>query len=242
MSISPFHAAGAHRFSVTTAGGVTRDNVQRFRAQDIRAILFTFVVELASIALVLMIHPSPGFQFRAPTTRGSMCVAGPASLIAVDGQNKLDEFCLNLSDQPVHSYIVRRIAGPRLYFPGVQKTAFNVRWVSWDPLAASGRAQRSTPESLNRLVACTADDPRVIAICGGTLLSNEEGSWWTVILHLAPLATSQRTQSDKVLSCISYVDFIPRNFYPLSQDRPLRPLRELSAYHPGAIDTLPYRS
>ncbi|KAF8312672.1 chitin synthase [Clavulina sp. PMI_390] len=37
------------------------------------------------------------------------------------------------------------------------------------------------PDSLNRLVACTADDSNIIAICGETKLDNEEGSWWTMI-------------------------------------------------------------
>lgn len=67
--------------------------------------------------------------------------------------------------------------------------------------------QSVMPDSLNRLVACTADDSRIIAICGETKLDNEQGSWWTMIqvcaarqtrivfsiqggirvLHLAPL-------------------------------------------------------
>ncbi|KAG8739227.1 hypothetical protein FRC10_005858 [Ceratobasidium sp. 414] len=38
-----------------------------------------------------------------------------------------------------------------------------------------------TPDSLNRLVACTADDSSIIGICGETKLDNEEGSWWTMI-------------------------------------------------------------
>ncbi|KAF8324620.1 chitin synthase [Cantharellus anzutake] len=38
-----------------------------------------------------------------------------------------------------------------------------------------------TPDSLNRLVACTADDTQIIAICGETKLDNPEGSWWTMI-------------------------------------------------------------
>lgn len=41
--------------------------------------------------------------------------------------------------------------------------------------------QSVTPDSLNRLVACTADDSQIIAICGETKLDNEEGSWWTMI-------------------------------------------------------------
>ncbi|KAG8786852.1 hypothetical protein FRC12_016164 [Ceratobasidium sp. 428] len=38
-----------------------------------------------------------------------------------------------------------------------------------------------TPDSLNRLVACAADDSAIIGICGETKLDNEEGSWWTMI-------------------------------------------------------------
>ncbi|EIW76465.1 glycosyltransferase family 2 protein [Coniophora puteana RWD-64-598 SS2] len=38
-----------------------------------------------------------------------------------------------------------------------------------------------TPESLNRLVAATADDSKIIGICGETKLFNPEGSWWTMI-------------------------------------------------------------
>ncbi|KAG8831172.1 hypothetical protein FRC17_003530 [Serendipita sp. 399] len=38
-----------------------------------------------------------------------------------------------------------------------------------------------TPDSLNRLVAVTSDDSRVIAVCGETKLDNEDGSWWTMI-------------------------------------------------------------
>ncbi|KDR84455.1 hypothetical protein GALMADRAFT_237329 [Galerina marginata CBS 339.88] len=38
-----------------------------------------------------------------------------------------------------------------------------------------------TPDSLNRLVASSADDQTIIGICGETKLTNEEGSWWTMI-------------------------------------------------------------
>ena len=38
-----------------------------------------------------------------------------------------------------------------------------------------------TPHSLNRLVACTADDQSIIGNCGEIKLDNEEGSWWTMI-------------------------------------------------------------
>ncbi|KZV80788.1 glycosyltransferase family 2 protein [Exidia glandulosa HHB12029] len=38
-----------------------------------------------------------------------------------------------------------------------------------------------TPDSLNRMVACTSDDQSIVGICGETRLFNEEGSWWTMI-------------------------------------------------------------
>ncbi|KAH9919697.1 chitin synthase [Fomitopsis serialis] len=38
-----------------------------------------------------------------------------------------------------------------------------------------------TPDSLNRLVAATADDSSIIGICGETRLDNPEKSWWTMI-------------------------------------------------------------
>ncbi|KIY65055.1 glycosyltransferase family 2 protein [Cylindrobasidium torrendii FP15055 ss-10] len=38
-----------------------------------------------------------------------------------------------------------------------------------------------TPESLNRLVAASADDSAIIGICGETKVANEEQSWWTMI-------------------------------------------------------------
>ncbi|KAF8589601.1 glycosyltransferase family 2 protein [Ramaria rubella] len=37
------------------------------------------------------------------------------------------------------------------------------------------------PDSLNRLVACGADDSHIIGVCGETKLDNEQGSWWTMI-------------------------------------------------------------
>ncbi|GAA5897015.1 hypothetical protein JCM6882_007333 [Rhodosporidiobolus microsporus] len=37
------------------------------------------------------------------------------------------------------------------------------------------------PDSLNRLVAASADDSRIIGICGETRLENEQVSWWTMI-------------------------------------------------------------
>ncbi|BGP13252.1 hypothetical protein JCM10213_004978 [Rhodosporidiobolus nylandii] len=37
------------------------------------------------------------------------------------------------------------------------------------------------PDSLNRLVAASVDDARIIGICGETKLENEQTSWWTMI-------------------------------------------------------------
>lgn len=49
------------------------------------------------------------------------------------------------------------------------------------PASINFHIQSVTPDSLNRLVACTADDSKIIAICGETKLDNEEGSWWTMV-------------------------------------------------------------
>jgi chitin synthase len=38
-----------------------------------------------------------------------------------------------------------------------------------------------TEDSLNRLVACCANDSKVVGVCGETSLQNEERSWWTMI-------------------------------------------------------------
>ncbi|KAK4049686.1 hypothetical protein OIV83_003961 [Microbotryomycetes sp. JL201] len=37
------------------------------------------------------------------------------------------------------------------------------------------------PDSLNRLVSASADDSKIIGICGETRLENENDSWWTMI-------------------------------------------------------------
>ncbi len=41
--------------------------------------------------------------------------------------------------------------------------------------------QTVTPDSLNRLIACAADDQRIIGICGETKLANENESLTTMI-------------------------------------------------------------
>ena len=38
-----------------------------------------------------------------------------------------------------------------------------------------------TPDSLNRMIACAADDQRIIGICGETRLANERESLTTMI-------------------------------------------------------------
>jgi len=47
-----------------------------------------------------------------------------------------------------------------------------------------------TEDSLNRLVACCANDSKVIGICGETSLQNEERSWWTMIQVTCPITPS----------------------------------------------------
>lgn len=54
------------------------------------------------------------------------------------------------------------------------------------PASINFHIQSVTPDSLNRLVACTADDSKIIAICGETKLDNEEGSWWTMVQVSVP--------------------------------------------------------
>ena len=51
-------------------------------------------------------------------------------------------------------------------------------------------SQTVTPESLNRLVASTADDSSIIGICGETRLKNEDDSWWTMIQVIFPSITT----------------------------------------------------
>lgn len=50
--------------------------------------------------------------------------------------------------------------------------------------------QSVTPDSLNRLVAASADDQSIIGVCGETKVANEQESWWTMIqvrlLHISP--------------------------------------------------------
>ena len=54
--------------------------------------------------------------------------------------------------------------------------------------------QTVTQDSLNRLVACAADDSSIIGICGETKLENEEGSWWTMIQVMSNFTPSLPVQ------------------------------------------------
>ena len=41
--------------------------------------------------------------------------------------------------------------------------------------------QTVTPESLDRLVISSANDPWIVGICGEAKLQNKGGSWWTMV-------------------------------------------------------------
>ncbi len=56
-----------------------------------------------------------------------------------------------------------------------------IRSVELGRLSILIELQTVTPDSLNRLIACTADDQRIIGICGETKLANENESLTTMI-------------------------------------------------------------
>jgi len=59
-------------------------------------------------------------------------------------------------------------------------------------------------DSLNRLVACCANDSKIIGICGETSLQNEEGSWWTMIQvpQLTPVHANFRSMNTIFLTLL----------------------------------------
>lgn len=85
--------------------------------RDLYAILFAFVVETINHKLAptakdappasqILILDQPGFQSRAPTGAG---LSGIAPLISANGQNSFDEFCINFSEELIHSYVQRHV-------------------------------------------------------------------------------------------------------------------------------------
>ncbi|KAL0950335.1 hypothetical protein HGRIS_010306 [Hohenbuehelia grisea] len=86
--------------------------------RDLYAILFAFVVETANHRLApsskdpppatqIVIMDQAGYQARGPAGSGSMSFSGAMPLVSAYGQNGFDEFCINFSDELVHSYILR---------------------------------------------------------------------------------------------------------------------------------------
>ena len=87
-------------------------------ARDLYAILFAFVVETANHRVCpnpqdppphsqIVLLDQPGFQSRGPSSNGSMMFSAGAPLVHAYGQNGFDEFCINLADELLHSYVIR---------------------------------------------------------------------------------------------------------------------------------------
>ena len=88
--------------------------------RDLYAILFAYVVESINHRLApspeeptpqnqITIFDQAGFQTRGPTGAASMAFSGTAPLISAYGHNGFDEFCINFSDELLHSYVIRNI-------------------------------------------------------------------------------------------------------------------------------------
>ncbi|KAI0043471.1 glycosyltransferase family 2 protein [Auriscalpium vulgare] len=71
-------------------------------------------------------------------------------------------------------------------------------------------------ESLNRLVASSADDQSIIGICGETRLENEEGSWWTMIQG-RPIIISNRVIDEYSEPNVDTLH--KKNLFSLGEDR-----------------------
>ncbi|KAG8898841.1 hypothetical protein FRB99_007125 [Tulasnella sp. 403] len=99
-----------------------------------------------------------------------------------------------------------------------------------------------TPDSLNRLVACTADDSQIIAICGETKLDNEEGSWWTMVQVYEYYVSHHLAKAFE--SLFGSVTCLPGCFsmYRIRTADKGRPLiisnRVIDDYSEGIVDTL----
>ncbi|KIO21052.1 hypothetical protein M407DRAFT_29316 [Tulasnella calospora MUT 4182] len=99
-----------------------------------------------------------------------------------------------------------------------------------------------TPDSLNRLVACTADDSKIIAICGETKLDNEEGSWWTMVQVYEYYVSHHLAKAFE--SLFGSVTCLPGCFsmYRIRTADKGRPLiissRVIDDYSEGIVDTL----
>ncbi|KAK7469967.1 hypothetical protein VKT23_001403 [Stygiomarasmius scandens] len=86
--------------------------------RDLYAILFAFVVETANHKIApsskappphsqIAILDLPGFQSRGPSGMGSVAFTGQTPLVSAYGQNGLEEFCINFSDELLQSFYLR---------------------------------------------------------------------------------------------------------------------------------------
>ncbi|PCH40709.1 glycosyltransferase family 2 protein [Wolfiporia cocos MD-104 SS10] len=93
-----------------------RDSLMR----DLYAILFAFVVETANHRIApspqdpppptqIILLDQPGFQTKGPPGSTSVYFGGPAPLLPAHGQSGFDEFCINFTDEMVHSYVLRHV-------------------------------------------------------------------------------------------------------------------------------------
>ncbi|KAG8724071.1 hypothetical protein FRC09_000546 [Ceratobasidium sp. 395] len=104
-----------------------------------------------------------------------------------------------------------------------------------------------TPDSLNRLVACAADDSATIGICRETKLDNEEGSWWNMIQASISLVVYEyyilHHLAKAFESLFGSVTCLPGCFpmYRIrtaNKGRPIISNRIIDGYSEGAVDTL----
>ncbi|KAG7097579.1 hypothetical protein E1B28_004916 [Marasmius oreades] len=93
---------------------VQRDSFIR----DLYAILFAFVVETANHKLApsskdspphsqIILLDQPGYQSRGPQGTSSVALAGKQPLVSAYGHNHFDELVINISDEMLHSFVLR---------------------------------------------------------------------------------------------------------------------------------------
>ncbi|EIW61536.1 chitin synthase [Trametes versicolor FP-101664 SS1] len=87
-------------------------------AKDLYAILFAYVTETANHKIApssqdpppstqIVLFDQPGFQTKGLPTNASVYFGGPAPLLGAQNQAGFEEFCINFSDELLHSYILR---------------------------------------------------------------------------------------------------------------------------------------
>lgn len=87
-------------------------------AKDLYAILFAFVIETANHKIAptsqdpppptqIILFDQPGFQSKGLPQSASVYFGGPAPLIGAQNQSGFEEFCMNFSNELVHSYVLR---------------------------------------------------------------------------------------------------------------------------------------